>query len=349
MLRGSLTQWEPPDTDWVDKVVGSITQDAAAVAKFAALTNTALSGGAFGCTTLPAVQTPSNFGPGPDLSANALVHAPGYSVLGAGDAMTRGGGDSPFSNAGVTVSEIRPGEGHAEFGTTLASDPAAVSYYTRYYQPKGNLKVPTLSLHTWVDPDVPTAHEAAYRQVVSQRGASAMLRQYLVTGYLPDDLSGQGPVASRGDSAYGHCNFRPVDMVTAFEALAARANSQAGELASGGRVAQPGRLSLRGPPLARVGLSPSAHHTGRRPRTPGPGRPRACVAPGLVMGVARTLRLRRLGAGLAGRHGDAWVRPYGTTSLESRVSKLRSFSCTNSLPRPAFRGFTTPTSAKRLR
>ena len=55
MLRGSLTQWEPPDTDWVDKVVGSITQDAAAMAKFAALANTALSDWAFGGITLPAV------------------------------------------------------------------------------------------------------------------------------------------------------------------------------------------------------------------------------------------------------------------------------------------------------
>lgn len=235
VLAGSVTAWQPPDPDWVDRVIAAVAADPQG---FAALANTVLGFGetAAGPLALPVVQTPATngLGAGPDdasLAVNAVLHALRYSVEGGGDAMARGGG-SPFSNASVTYGPLAPGP-HVADAPVLTSDARAVAYYTRYYQPNGDLRVPTLALHGPVDPDVPTAHEALYRATVAARlgapRAAEVLRQYLVTGYVPDDvllLAGGDPASTpiglRPDTAYGHCNFRPADLLTAFGALTER-------------------------------------------------------------------------------------------------------------------------------
>lgn len=241
VLRGTVTNWEPPDPDWVEDVVAAIQNDPAA---FRALVNTSLAfaGGLLATMRLPVVQTPATHGAPPTpfddvLAGNALIHALRYSVLGGGDAMARGGG-SPFSNQGVTFEPLNPNVPYVSSTAAISSSPRAVSYYSRYYQPTGSLRVPTLTLHTWVDPDVPTEHEALYRGLVlartGQAQAPAVLRQYLVLGYLPDDIMqavgmdpSAVPIALREDGTYGHCNFRPADLVTAFGSLVNRVSTGA--------------------------------------------------------------------------------------------------------------------------
>lgn len=227
VLPGSVAEWEAPDpsSPWAKEVLPAIGADPSA---FAALVNTSLtfSGPPLGYT-LPAVQAPAI-----ELAANALLHALRYSVEGGGDAMTRGGG-SPFSNVGVTYGALVAGP-YVVPDTEFESDPAAISYYTRYYQPNGDLRVPTLSLHGSFDPDVPVFHEYLYRAIVTARlgaaPADSVLRQYLVPGYMPADVltvpdgvdPNDVPIATRDDTSYGHCNFRPTDLMAAFDSLVER-------------------------------------------------------------------------------------------------------------------------------
>lgn len=239
VLGGSLTAWQPPAPNWVDQVLVAIGNDPVAFAKLA---NTYMKFNVppFGPVALPAVE--SRYGPAPEdtdpfLAPNALLHALRYVVEGGGDAFMRGGG-SPFSNVGFTYGPLLPGDepGFVQPTEVLTSDSQAVSYYTRYYQPTGDQRVPTLSLHGWFDPDVPAFHEGIYRAIAtSTLGTSlagAVLRQYLVAGYVPDDIvrmmgadPSDFPIAMRDDILYGHCNFRPVDLVEAFGALVQRVNS----------------------------------------------------------------------------------------------------------------------------
>lgn len=233
ILNGSVDSWVPPDPDWISLVMAAVG-DPLWASSFAALVNTSLTFGGSPGLALPAVQTPANYGTslGPSVDAglavNAVLHALRYSVEGGGDAIARGGG-SPFSNAGVTYGPLAAGP-YVDPSDVFAADPAAILYYTLFYQPSGNLRVPTLSLHGFVDPDVPTVHEVLYRALVTSKGAGAMLRQYLVQGYMPDDLllmagadpSTLPPIAARADIRYGHCNFRPADMITALDALVTR-------------------------------------------------------------------------------------------------------------------------------
>ena len=256
VLGGTLTDWVAPADwlpdgveDWRDVVLSQVltlgpggvvtgTSDA-----FQALSNTALSYPDAG--TLPLLQTPSNYGALAGLlvdnqdtvsqlfAVNALLHALRYHVEGAGDAIERGGG-SPFSNIGVSYGPL---PGHSAFVTAAPpyppspalyqADPRAALYYTLFYQPTGNLHVPTLSLHTAVDPDVPYAHELLYAALVAAHPESAgMLHVYKLEGPVPDDLAAMAalspvPITLPDTIGYGHCNFLPSDLVTALDALVA--------------------------------------------------------------------------------------------------------------------------------
>ncbi len=92
VLAGSVTAWQPPDPDWVDRVIAAVAADPQG---FAALANTVLGFGetAAGPLALPVVQTPATngLGAGPDdasLAVNAVLHALRYSVEGGGDAIS---------------------------------------------------------------------------------------------------------------------------------------------------------------------------------------------------------------------------------------------------------------------
>ena len=78
--------------------------------------------------------------------------------------------------------------------------PDAVNYFEQYYTPTGVLQIPTLTLHTVLDPVVPFWHEAAYAQRTGDAGAGEWLVQ-------------------RSIARYGHCAVTPAEMGSAFDAL----------------------------------------------------------------------------------------------------------------------------------
>lgn len=243
VLQGTVTDWVQDDTDptsltyWPNRVGAAIIHDSTTLTAFTALANTKVNYTA--ALGLPLLQTPATYGdaasglPADVTAVNALLHALRYSVEGSGDAIERGGG-SPFSNVGVSYQALVPAPWPAyvdprvtpPYGSgTFSADARAVVYYSLFYQPIGILRVPTLSLHTAVDPDVPYAHELLYAALVASHPESAgMLHVFKLDGPVPADLARMASLLPTPPTlpdmvGYGHCNFLPTDLVKAFDAL----------------------------------------------------------------------------------------------------------------------------------
>jgi len=79
--------------------------------------------------------------------------------------------------------------------------PSALNYLEHYYQPTGDLEIPTLTLSLTLDPVVPDFHRTLYASVVAAAGKSDHLVQRTV-------------------SRYGHCDqLLPEEIATAFRDL----------------------------------------------------------------------------------------------------------------------------------
>ena len=137
----------------------------------------------------------------------------GFSIRFTNDVLDRTHGHVPFDNLDTVYSGPLPFDyaalnnpvtGVARFSAT----PDAANYFDRYYTPTGELRVPTLTLHTLLDPIAPFAHEARYAATVNNAGASAWLTQ-------------------RSIASYGHCNINAAETMSAFEALVAWSNGGA--------------------------------------------------------------------------------------------------------------------------
>jgi pimeloyl-ACP methyl ester carboxylesterase len=132
----------------------------------------------------------------------------GFSIRFTGDVMDRTHGHVPFDNVDTVYSGSfddaalnDPVTGVARF----ASTPDAANYFDRNYTPTGDLRIPTLTVHTLRDPIAPFAQEASYAATVASAGAGAWLAQ-------------------RSIAAYGHCNINGAETLSAFDALVAWAN-----------------------------------------------------------------------------------------------------------------------------
>ena len=82
----------------------------------------------------------------------------------------------------------------------VAGDQDAQQYVEDYYQTTGELDVPLVTLHNLSDPAVPYRHEEIYKQLVAQKDKSGNLTVWPVLGY-------------------GHCNFKPWQVLGAFYIL----------------------------------------------------------------------------------------------------------------------------------
>jgi len=135
---------------------------------------------------------------------NSILRVLGYNILGTNDLLERTGGASPFENRSTTYT----GTGLQTLDAALnagvdrfAGSTQAFNYLKAYYQPKGALDIPVLTLHTTLDPDVPFSHEASLAAIVAKAGASRKLVQ-------------------QSYNRYGHCNFSPAETASAFLRLA---------------------------------------------------------------------------------------------------------------------------------
>jgi hypothetical protein len=145
-------------------------------------------------------QTPVPFSSGPELvesMVTALVgHAGSFSELAPLMPSSR-----YFDNQDTIYSSpVLPLPILAAINGTVgrfAASPSALNYMEHNYQPSGELAIPMLMLSTSRDPVLPGFHQAAYRSRVAAAGQSDRLVQRTIT-------------------RYGHCNFTPVEIATAF-------------------------------------------------------------------------------------------------------------------------------------
>jgi hypothetical protein len=133
---------------------------------------------------------------------NTIVRVLGYNILGTNDLLERTGGASPFDNRSVTYTGLGAYDAVVNASVDrFAGSTQAFNYLKAFYQPTGNLKIPVLTLHTTLDPDVPFTHEASLAAIVAQAGSSKKLVQ-------------------QNYNRYGHCNFSPAETADAFFRLA---------------------------------------------------------------------------------------------------------------------------------
>jgi pimeloyl-ACP methyl ester carboxylesterase len=129
---------------------------------------------------------------------NSVVRVLGYNVLGTNDVLERTGGASPFENRNTTYTGLGTFDATLNAGVgRFAGSSQGFSFLKAYYQPRGFLDAPVLTLHTTLDPDVPFSHEAALASIVANAGKSKKLAQQ---HYV----------------RYGHCNFTPAETTAAF-------------------------------------------------------------------------------------------------------------------------------------
>jgi pimeloyl-ACP methyl ester carboxylesterase len=125
----------------------------------------------------------------------SLLNALGYQLLGTNDVVDRTHGHSPFENAGTTytVGSVVGPVPAPLIGALVAASNAGVERYTmppdarnyleKYYVPTGELRDPTITVHTLFDPLVPYFHEPAFAQAVLAAGAQDLLVQRAVPAY----------------------------------------------------------------------------------------------------------------------------------------------------------------------
>ena len=84
--------------------------------------------------------------------------------------------------------------------TTLRADPKARSYMQRYARLRGQIRAPTVTIHTMADTNVPVQQESAYREMVEGAGYEERLIQVYTNGI-------------------GHCWIYPHQYLAAFGAM----------------------------------------------------------------------------------------------------------------------------------
>ena len=86
----------------------------------------------------------------------SIVRPIGYNIRGTNDLLARTGGQSPFGNVGVWYTRLEVVDPFVNAGVgRFAAQPGGLRFLSDYYQTRGTLAIPLLTLHTTLDPDVP--------------------------------------------------------------------------------------------------------------------------------------------------------------------------------------------------
>lgn len=133
---------------------------------------------------------------------NSIVRVLGYHVRGTNDLLERTQGAVPFGNVDLRYTGLglllNPAVNAGVQRVRAAAE--GTRYLNDFYQPRGTLTAPLLTLHTTMDPDVPFVHEAALAKIVAAAKTSQFLAQQSVV-------------------RYGHCNVSPAEVVRTFSRL----------------------------------------------------------------------------------------------------------------------------------
>ena len=129
-------------------------------------------------------QTPIPFANGPQL-VQSILTALAFDARGADDLLDRTHGHSPFDNSTTVYTGLLPPPVLADLNNRIArftETPDAAHYLAKYYEPTGDLRIPTISIHTTRDPVVPIFHETGYATIAASAGASTNLFSGRSTG-----------------------------------------------------------------------------------------------------------------------------------------------------------------------
>jgi pimeloyl-ACP methyl ester carboxylesterase len=135
----------------------------------------------------------------------AIINALAFQIFGTNDLIARTHGHIPFDNANTVYSSPNAALGDAlafanATAERYAAPPPAVQYLQQYFEPTGDLRIPTLTLHTTRDPVVPAWHEPLYAAKAAAAGTTANLVQ-------------------RSVDRFGHCTFTGAETLQAFSDL----------------------------------------------------------------------------------------------------------------------------------
>lgn len=141
------------------------------------------------------------FADGTELVSSAL-YVLGFGVRYTNDLIERMNGKTPYDNTDTPYVTVTPDLTAALNAGIVRyeADRAALNYYTRNYEPTGDIGVPVVSLHTTRDPAIPFSHETKFAATVAAAGRSDLLLQ-------------------RAPSRWGHCAFTPAEVQGAFSDL----------------------------------------------------------------------------------------------------------------------------------
>lgn len=136
--------------------------------------------------------------------ADTVVNALWYSVHATADLSARLGGN-PYDNRGRRYSGSGDDRRLNRRVRRIRASRTALANLAAY-EPSGALRVPLIAMHTTRDEVVPFAHQADYTTRVMRAGSAALL-------------------TTRSIRRYGHCRFRPAEVLGGFSELVARAGS----------------------------------------------------------------------------------------------------------------------------
>ena len=126
-----------------------------------------------------------------------------YSIFGTNDQIATVGG-IPYDNRSTTYTGSTNDAALNAGVERIASDGRARAYARRFYEPKGNLHDPLVTLHNTLDPVVPFDHEVEYGRLVAQKRKLGFLTVIPVP-------------------RFGHCNFTTAEVVQAFTLMVQQA------------------------------------------------------------------------------------------------------------------------------
>jgi pimeloyl-ACP methyl ester carboxylesterase len=147
-----------------------------------------------------------------------LVEVLGFDVRYLNDLLVRTKMASPFDNRFIWYRGTLNDKALNAGVERVTGTEEGFAYLASYYQPTGEVRIPTVSLHTTHDPLVPYWHERVYQYLATKRHREGLLVQQSV-------------------NRFGHCEFEASEVVHAFSGLVGWVDY--GIKPSGGNVTAP--------------------------------------------------------------------------------------------------------------
>jgi hypothetical protein len=153
--------------------------------------------------TLPTLQLAKTLGleaDNPTDIITGLIEVLGFDVRYVNDLLARTNQASPYGNRFIhyrgSLDDAALNAGVERISLTWEG----LGYLLRYYQPSGRVQIPTVSLHTTMDPLVPYWHEEVYHFLATEQRREGLLVQQSV-------------------NRFGHCAFEAGEVDHAFTGL----------------------------------------------------------------------------------------------------------------------------------